>query len=184
MSCLWAADNAQHIEFPAGGTLHVKNSSGELDVEGWDQPGVEISSLESVHATIERHGNELDITSVHPKHDLEYRIRAPRNARIVIDHYIGEVYVDDMTGDIRVTDHMGDILLHLPEDHQYSIDAKSKIGDVNSDFPGDHRHTLLFGDRFAHDASTAVPKIYLRVGFGDILILKIRKPPTPAPLAR
>ena len=206
--------NTEHVDFPAGGTLHVKNSIGELDVEGWDQPGVEITTIKSskleldskererftgelarVHTTVERHGSELDIISSYPEHqvltrffrgmtdfDLEYHIKAPRNARVTIDHDVGEVYIDDMTGDIHVTNHMGDVLVHLPEDNQYSISAKSKIGTVNSDFPGHDRHTLLFGSRFAHDASAAVPKIYLRVGFGDIIVLKIRKPPTPAPL--
>lgn len=224
ISCLRAADDqpkqkaqvtaTEHAEFAAGGTLHVKNSIGELDVEGWDQSGVEITTIKSskreldsrereqaagdlarVRTTLERHGSELDITSTFPKHefltrffrgetdfDLEYHIKAPRNARVVIDHDIGEVYIDDMTSDIHVTNHMGDILLHLPQDNQYSIDAKSKIGDVNSDFPGHNRHKLLFGHFFSHEASTA-PKLYLRIGFGDIIILKIRKPATPAPLA-
>src|SRR5579864_7751349 len=93
ISCLRAADDqprqtaqvstTEHVEFAAGGTLHVKNSAGEVDVEGWDQSGVEITTVRSsqreldsrereraaeelarVHTTVERHGAELDITPV------------------------------------------------------------------------------------------------------------------------
>src|SRR5580704_17744521 len=37
----------ERFDFPAGGTLRLKNSIGELTVEGWDQPGIEITTIKS-----------------------------------------------------------------------------------------------------------------------------------------
>src|SRR5579863_4710984 len=37
----------ERLDFPSGGTLHLKNSIGELTVEGWDQAGIEITTIKS-----------------------------------------------------------------------------------------------------------------------------------------
>ena len=36
--------NTQKADFPESGTLHLKNSTGEVRIEGWDQPRVEITT--------------------------------------------------------------------------------------------------------------------------------------------
>ena len=40
--------NVQRMDFPAGGTLHIKNSRGELAIEGWDRQEVEVTVVKSV----------------------------------------------------------------------------------------------------------------------------------------
>src|SRR5580658_8212698 len=78
-----------HADFPAGGTLRLKNSTGELTIEGWDQPGVEITTtkstklaytsssperakasqvLDEVKVSEARQGDELVITTDFPRH--------------------------------------------------------------------------------------------------------------------
>jgi hypothetical protein len=220
-TCLWAADDlpkqkavvtsTEHFDLPAGVALRLNNTIGQLNVEAWDEPGVEIAIVKSskveldpkarekalqelglVKITGARHGDELVIQSDYPKHrrlarpftgmtnfDLEYNVKAPRNTRLVIDHDIGQVFVDGLTGDIHATNHMGDVELHLPQDAQYDIDARVKIGAVNSDFPGHEERKHFLGQAFAHGGSPSPHKLYLRVGAGDIIVLKIRKPPTP-----
>ena len=123
----------QTVPFPAGGTIQVNHSFGELWVEGWDRPEVEITLTKSpdelygahdqgatrltdnVKVTVNhRSDSELDIsTSVshfsrwrHPFSEegdvmLEYRIRAPRNANLVIHHKDGDVLISNMLGDIE-----------------------------------------------------------------------------------
>jgi hypothetical protein len=110
---------------------------------------------------------------------LEYRIKAPITARLTADHGTGEVHVDNLISDIHVTVLNGGMTLRLPQDGQYNIDARSDVGDVTSDFPGrKKRRPWLLGHQFV-DGTSAPHKLYLRAGFGDITILKIRKPSTP-----
>jgi hypothetical protein len=227
MSCLAQADDelrqpvrvskTETVDFPAGGALIVKNSIGQLTIEGWDQPGVEIttvkstraeyvsaerekpsSDLDRVRVTAERRGGDLVITTAFPRRRgfmghfppgrgrsfyLEYRIKAPRDARLVVEHNLGDVDVDGVTGDIRAAIRQGEIALHLPEGAQYAIDAKSRLGSVISDFPGSTQSRFFrLGHQFV-EGSQAPHKLNLRVGFGDILILKTRRPPPP-PLAQ
>jgi hypothetical protein len=223
MSCLAPADDelkqtvqvakTEHVDFPSAGALTVKNSIGELTIEGWDQPGVEITTVKSTKAEyasaerekasrdlervkigVERKGSELVITTGFPKRpslpptsifgvatnfDLVYYIKVPRDTRLNIDQEIGEVHVDDVAGDVRATTHQGTISLRLPEGARYAIDAKSSLGSVTSDFPGTTKDGLwFFGHKFS-ETSLAAHKLYLRTGFGDIVILKIRQPATP-----
>jgi hypothetical protein len=244
MSCLLFADDeprqkvhvthTERADFPTGGLLQLKNSIGELTVEGWDRPDVEITTIKSTKAayasqdrekashelhkvriSVERHGEDLVVNTDFPRRrglpsasvapgkdfgsltgiltspasllraatnfDLEYRIKAPMNARLAADHDMGEVHVDNLTSDIHVTVLNGGITLHLPQEGQYGIDAKSDVGGVNSDFPGrTKRRPWLLGHQFVQ-RTPAPHKLYLRVGFGDITILKIQKPSTPGP---
>src|SRR5579859_6174895 len=39
--------HTERSDFPAGGLLRFKHSSGELTVEGWDRPDVEITTVKS-----------------------------------------------------------------------------------------------------------------------------------------
>ncbi len=183
---LFAADS-QHMDLPSGGTLHLKHSVGEVSVVGEDRRDVEIATDAAV--TSELLGNELILSTnirehrpwawpffkqpdMHPR----YEIKAPRNARLVIEHDSGGVFIDSMSGDIDVTVHDGQITLRLPEEAQLSIDAKSKVGAVVSDFAGHDQRKHLFGHAFIGDTSQAPQKLHLRVSYGDIVILKSQQP--------
>jgi hypothetical protein len=194
--------NTDRLDFPKGGVLRVEGSIGELFVEGWDQPNMEIttvSSSENVHVKATRQGNEVVVTtalpheSMLPPHwpwadsnfDLEYHIKVPRDARLAVKHGVGEVYVDGLSGEIHATVRSGQITLRLPADGVYAIDARARLGDVESDFEGtERRGHLVFEHSLLHPASAPTQKLYLRTGFGDIVILKIRKPAPPAPLVQ
>lgn len=211
--------NTQHLDFPSGGQLRLKHSTGELTIEGWDQPGAEITTtkstkreyeaseresaareLDKVHVVAQRQGDDLVVTSAFPSHhllpppspwgsavdfDLQYDIKVPRSARLVVDHNTGEVHVDNITGEIQVADRQGLILLHLDENRQYAIDARSGLGSVNSDFPGSEKRTpLLLGHSFVENRPGTAQKLYLRIHYGDIIILRERIPQAPSPATR
>jgi len=202
------------MDFPAGGTLRLENSTGEVNIEGWDQPGIEITTIKSskddrqtldrektlkeldrVAITAKRNGNELVIATQYPHHrappyitplsrvtnfDLEYDIKVPRNAKIVVQHDAGDITVDDITGNIDAKARQGLITLRLTGDAPRAIDAKSKSGSVNSDFPGhETRNVFTFGHAFVDSASGA-QSIHLRIGFGDIILLKAHEPKSVA----
>ena len=199
-------------DFPAGGTLHLKNSVGELTIEGWDQPGMEITTitsskvaveglekdkaiklLDNVKITTERKGDEVIVSTEFPTHrkiarlfegrtdfDLEYVIKVPRAAKLTVEHTMGEVHIDDIAGEIHVTDDMGLIGVRVP-DGEYSIDAMTKIGAVNSDFPGTEQSRKWIGQTFLGDAKTSPQKLFLRVRYGDIIIMRMHQPTPPSP---
>jgi hypothetical protein len=102
---------------------------------------------------------------------LEYYIKAPMSVRLAVGHKTGEVHVENLTSDIHVTVHNGGITLRLPEG-QYNIDARSDWGDVISDFQGSKkRKPWLLGYQFVQPMAAA-HNLYLRVGFGDIMVMK------------
>jgi len=201
--------HTERADFPAGGLLQFHNSMGELTVEGWDRPDVEITTikstkdvfpatdreklsaeLEKVKISLQHQSDGLTVATDVPRQrhagpsvpfDVEYRVKAPMNARLTVAHDKGEVHVDNLTSDIHVTVRNGEITLHLPQENQYGIDAKSKLGAVISDFPGNEkRMRWSFGHTFVQETKGA-HTLYLRAGFGDIVILKYQKPAPPAP---
>jgi len=211
-------EHTERMDFPAGGTLRLSNSLGEVTVEGWDQPAVEITTFKSTnmayraderdkaagdlaHLRIEteRKGDQVVITTKFPRRqgiprpwpagvaahvDVQYQIRVPRNARITVDHNAGEVHVEDVTGDIHATTRQGVLLIHLPEQGQYAIDAKTTVGSLVSDFPGVEKRHRLLGHQVVENPPAASQRLYLRSGYGDILILRRQAPPASAPLAQ
>jgi hypothetical protein len=191
--------STQRLDMAANGILRVDGSFGELSVEGWDRPDVEVTILRTapteaelnlVQITAQRSKEDAVITTTIPKVrfpkrlvkntlpvDLEYRIKAPRGARIVIGHLYGEVHLTNLTGELHVTDKHGQITVYLAADAGYAIDAFTKLGAVDSDFPGEERpRTMKLGHTFLREAPADKPKLYLRVGYGDITILRESKP--------
>jgi hypothetical protein len=173
----------------------IRTTKREFDANG-RASGTQ--QLEKVKVATARHDDELVITTEFPAHrpfglpyplsgntgfDLEYRIKAPANTRIVADHTLGQVNIDGLVGDVQVSLAQGEILLHLPEDQQYSINAKSSSGSVNSDFSTpERRNGWPLGHHSVKENSAAPHKLDLKVGFGDIVILKTRAPKFPVPL--
>jgi hypothetical protein len=187
----------QQVDFPSGGTLRLEKSIGTLTIEGWDLPYMEITMTKpgKVAVSTARRGNEVIVQTNYPRpaiprnpliggsnFTVEYLIKVPATAKLIVHHQVGQVNVDDVFGDIDATLMQGQILLHLPQDARCIINARSTYGTVNSDFPGkEHRHHFL-GHAFINQ--TAAPhKLNLRVRSGDIVILKIQEPKEPPPLA-
>ncbi len=156
--------------------------------------------LDKVHVTTERKGDEVVIATEFPRHrdwppgnpwgrevgfGLEYQIHVPRNAKLVIErHDVGEIHVDDLTNDIAVNLLQGEVMLHLPEDGKYTIDAKTDFGHINCDFPGEEKpRRWLTGHHWVNDGSgDGAHMLNLRVGYGDVVILKTRIPKQPPSL--
>jgi hypothetical protein len=203
-------------DFPSGGTLHLKNSVGELNIEGWDETGLEITTIKSTKIAVsgaerdravklldrvkiatDRKGDEVTVSTSFPKHsrlarpfegmtdfDLEYRIKIPRNAKLTVEHAQGEVHIDDIRGEIHAVDERGLITVRVPDGH-YAIDARSKLGSVNCDFTGSEKTQRWLGHTFLAGAPADSQKIFLRVNFGDIIVIKMNQPPAPvAPLGK
>jgi hypothetical protein len=184
----------EKADFAPGGTVKIEGSAGELNIEGWDQPSVEVTvtrytwdanaarakrSLNRVQiAKPVVSGTELSIVTTHKKSlgvHVNYNIRVPRDSKLIIRHDTGDVVVYDVGGDIDATAKAGGILLQLPASGKYSIDAKNKFGgDIYSDYDGKTHYTWVFmGDKLESDAPAPAHHLRLRVRFGGITIQKM-----------
>lgn len=125
----------EHAELPANGTVRLKNSTGELTIQGWDQPGIEIATtkstrlaypsagverekasqmLDAVKVMVARQGDELVITTDFPHHQ-RFLPRPSVGARDFDLDYLIEVprgvklIVDHDSGEIHFDNVTGDI---------------------------------------------------------------------------
>ena len=160
------------VNFAPGGLIRITGSYGDVSVEGWEQPKVEVTVIKSLSygfskedqqrlervkvATDRRSDSEFSISTsapsanrfVHPFGGkgggvaLEYWIHVPRNSRLVIKHGVGMVSVSNVVGDIDASGGRGDLFVGLPGPGPYAIDAKNKFGVVSSDFAGSPRLAL------------------------------------------
>jgi len=209
----------ERVSFAPGGTIRINGSYGYLNVEGWDQPEVQVTvtksmqfdykpkqpdeatkRLDAIRTVTERKSAaELTIsTTVPSRHGdwvpfmprtttggvlVEYEIHVPRDSRLAIHHGTGSVSVSGVTGDIEASAGRGDIMLWLPPG-SYSIDAKTKLGNVSSEFEGAALSRYLIGQRFTRVNPPPSHRLYLRMGFGGITVKGILPeteiPPAPS----
>jgi len=142
MSCLLFADDepqqffqvtkTERLEFPSGGLLRLKNSIGEVMVEGWDRPDVELTTtkstkelynsqdrekalqeLDQVHVAAERHGDELVITTDFPRYGM-FKPLLRGGTRFDLDYRISvprnaRVAIEHDTGYVSLDNVTGDI---------------------------------------------------------------------------
>ena len=197
------------VSFAAGGTIRFDNSFGDLYVEGWDQPQVEMTlikvfqdynppkdaaeRLEQVKFTTEHpSANELVVGITIPPHsffrhpfggkgavDVRYELRVPRDSHLILHHGGGNILIGNVSGNIEATNREGDIVLLLPTPGPYAIDARSKMGTVISDFAGKAHVRHFIGEAFTGADANSPRKIFLRVGFGGITIKEV--PPEALP---
>jgi hypothetical protein len=110
-----------------------------------------------------------------PKHShrgvtVDYTVHVPRDSRLIVHHDYGYVWVSDVTGDIDVDSHTGDMIVMLPDPGPYSIDARTRMGSVSSDFVGKGVKQFLMGTHFARAIPAPSRRVYLRMGRGSITI--------------
>ena len=190
-----AANASQTSLFPvaAPGTVRLENSFGEVSVEGWDRPDVQVIAtrsgdrqdrVNSVKISASQEGNDVTVSTVYPPRsvflhplsrrsdvEIRYDIHAPRGSKLVIDHNSGGVNVAGIHGAIHATVVNGQITLDLAPG-AYAIDAQCSLGKVYSDFEGQDRTRRLLGDRFSREAPAPAPDLYLRARIGDIVLVQ------------
>jgi len=181
------------LDFAPGGVIRVNGSYGYLTIEGWDEPSVQITVTKCTDRLYEagqtdtaerrlglvrvmterRSSTELAINTARRRKahvTLDYRILAPRDSQLIIHHGSGFVWVAGMTGDIEAHSHSGDMILIQSATERYSIDARTRFGDVSSDFEGVDKSQFLVGDRFTHLVEEPLRRLFLRMGRGKITI--------------
>jgi hypothetical protein len=154
----------ERVDFAPGGAIEVSGSAGELNIEGWDGPGVEITvtrstyrtdtpreqdlakrQLSAIQVTAERKSpTEMTIRTAIPRRGFWARVgREGRNFQL--DYRIrvprnSKLALRHGTGDIIVTDVSGD------------IDASVRAGDIVVQLPA--------AGQYAFDAQCGVGGVY------------------------
>lgn len=191
------------IPFENGISVFLKDTFGEVEVEGWDRNEVEIRLLRSTQKkyTVEASASQarrlekikLAITNdasgkllietknipflVKNNLELKYQVKVPQAILLKVKHSIGEVQIRNIVGDIEATCKIGEVTLELPEKERYDVDARAKIGDVTSDFGGQYNRQKLVGAKLTEEANRSEPhKLYLRVGIGEVTVKKLESP--------
>lgn len=181
-------------DFAAGGTVRIEGSTGDVNIEGWDQPRVEIEVVRSqwsdranearkrlneIVVTTKREGRELTISTAHKRWigaQVSYRIHVPVNTKLVVHHGTGAVVIFGVESDIEASTKVGDVVVQLREPAKYRIDAFTKLGGIYSDFGGKVvRRRLGTGESLNPAVADAGEerKVSLRVGTGGITIQKV-----------
>jgi hypothetical protein len=202
VSPLYQQTNTEHFALAAGGTIRINDSFGELDIEGWNQPDVEVTVIKTlpydskesksskdlnavkvaterksdqevvISTTVASHGGWLSsIAKTKTKTDVwvEYHIRAPRDSKLMVRHDRGTVQVNNMAAAIDADSGGGDMIVILPDPGTRSVDARTKIGSVVSDF-GETHHMHFVGESLVTANGALSPVVRLRMGRGGITV--------------
>jgi hypothetical protein len=185
--------HTERVDLSAGGTLRLEHSFGEVTIEGWDRPEAEIATIKSpkagadtgdlakVRIEVQKQGGDVVVQTrssrrAESRVRLEYRIHVPAGAKLAVAHEAGEIHLRGVTADIRATIGHGLITLNLPKKDSFAIDARTALGAVISDVPGDVKRLRLLGHRLVQTPPAPYRQVYLRSGFGDIVILRAATP--------
>ena len=127
-----ASTHTDRFNVAAPGAIRLENSFGEVDIEGWDRPVVEVTvvrssehlqdakdrveaqrRLDSVQVTAKQTGNDIVISTVYPPrnlflHPLSRRSDIELAYRIRAPH-ASQLTIDHNSGGVNVSDVSGDI---------------------------------------------------------------------------
>ncbi len=143
----------EHVDFAPGGTIRVSGSMGQLDVEGWDRPEVEITFVKSTWRSGEakekeagtrelkrfavtmekKSATELVISTSYPSRTFTRPLRDKTD--VDLDYHIkvprdSHLVIRHDSGDVRLYDLTGE------------IDANSRAGDMLVLLPGSGHYSI------------------------------------------
>lgn len=189
----------ERIPFANGVAVHLKDTFGEVLVEGWERNEIEIElkrGTQKYYATAEhaREKRRLEKVKLAIANDnaggvvietqnmpfmknnfsLEYKVKVPQSIFLKVKHGIGEVTIKNMTSDIEATVRIGELVVEVPEAVRYDVDARAKIGEVGSAYGGQYNRQKLLGAKLTEENNRSEPhKLYLRVGIGEVDVRKM-----------
>lgn len=180
------------------GTLTLATRTGDVDIEGWDNPRLSIDAekvvesgsakkAEELYGLIGVHltGRDHDITlsTTYPKRRLwrpfrdesklsvNFTIRMPYDANLRLKCVDGDVTVSGITGKEMLDVNYGDVEVDVP--HVYGLrllDAHSWLGYVQSDLHGESEDATGFSKSVSFMNLEGTQVIVVRVRMGGVFI--------------
>jgi predicted membrane protein len=199
------AIDMQQSLFTSGGTLELKDSMGDVEIVGWDQPQVEVTvrkftertyapqEMEKALAQLERivvrtdqvADDHLVIRTEFPSWNLFTRLLGGKSNV----HLSYTIRVPKQTR-LIIRHDVGEVRVH---DVAANMDVTARIGDIDVNLPDDERYTIDAKAHIGDVSSDWCPaaqrysaegemlpdaiahRVTLRVGVGDITVRKSRR---------
>lgn len=180
----------------SSGTLIVDARLGDIQIEGWDEPRVEIEAEKVVRANsqekasalydrikiqIEGGDREVRLRTLYPsrrlwrpfrgesKLSVNFRIRMPYDANLTLHCVDGDVRVRGIAGQERLRVNFGDVEVNVPSVYRLrSLQARAWLGYVQSDLDGEESAGL--GQRLSFWNSHGEQDISVQVRMGGVYV--------------
>jgi len=178
------------------GTLTIETRIGNVQVESWDEPRLEIDAEKVVEAKDEKHAQQLYdrlqvvmtgqdkqvlLHTLYParrlwrpfrgetKLSVNFRIHMPFDANLAMKCVDGDVRVSGLVGKQQISVNYGDVEINVPSIyHLRSLDARSILGYVQSDIHGEN--SAGWGRKIMFWNSQGDQDIKVRVRMGGVYV--------------
>lgn len=178
------------------GTLTIEARTGDLQVEGWDEPRLEIAAEKVVEAKdkqraqpqyerlqviLEGQDKQVLLRTLYPprrpwrpfrdesKLSVNFRIHMPFDANLVLKCVDGDVRTTGLVGKQDIHVNYGDVEINVPSIYRLrSLDARAILGYVQSDLHGED--SAGFGRKIVFWNSDGNQDIQVRVRMGGVYV--------------
>jgi hypothetical protein len=178
------------------GTLTVQTRTGDIQVESWDEPRLQIDAEKVVEAKDQKHAQPLYeqvqvvlsgqdkqvlLRTIYPtrrlwrpfrdesKLSVNFRIHMPFDADLILKCVDGDVRVSGLVGKQEVNVNYGDVEINVPSLYRLrSLNARSLLGYVQSDLHGEN--SAGWSRRIMFWNSSGDQDIKIRVRMGGVYV--------------
>jgi hypothetical protein len=178
------------------GTLTIATRMGNVQVDGWDEPRLEIDAEKVVEAGNEKKAEPLYdqvqvvltgqdkqvlLRTLYParrlwrpfrdesKLSVNFRIHMPFDANVTLKCVDGDVRVSGLIGKQEISVNYGDVEINVPSIYRLrSLDARSILGYVQSDLHGEN--SAGWGRKIMFWNSQGDQDIKVRVRMGGVYV--------------
>lgn len=180
------------------GTLTIDTRIGDVTVEGWDYPRLEVDAEKLVRAGSKRKADvlydkigirlrgqdkQITLTTTLPprrvwrpfkgesKLTVNYTIRMPYDANLIVRCVDGDVTVHGLTKQISLRVNYGDVEVELPDAYQLrSLKAHTALGYVESDLRGVEQDSAGFERTISFVSGYGDQVVFVTVHMGGIFV--------------
>ena len=178
------------------GLLAIDTRMGDIHIEGWDEPRLEIEAEKVVRATskeaakplyerltvvLEGQDKRVVLRTIYPSRRLwrpfrgeshltvNYRIKMPFDANLVLKCVDGDVWIRGVEGKEQILVSYGDVEINIPSIQRLrSLRAHAWLGYVQSDLHGEGK--AGFGPRASYWNPSGEQDIYVKVRMGGVFV--------------
>lgn len=174
------------------GTLIVDVRTGDLQIEGWDDPHVQIEAEKTVSARtkaaaqpkfervkifLDGRDKEVRLHAIYPprrfwrpfrgesKLSVNFTIHMPYDSNLILKCVDGDIWVRGLTGQVAILDNYGEVEVDVPSiDRLKSLRAETWLGNVQSDLHGEDSAGFAQKVSFWNPAGTQAVKVKVHMG--------------------
>lgn len=180
------------------GLLSIDTRVGDIHIDGWDEPRLEIEAEKVVRAGNREAANSLygrltvvlkgqdrqvELRTLYPPRrvwqpfrgesqlSVNYTVRMPFDANLALRCVDGNVWIRGLQGKQRINVNYGDVEVDVPSlDRLRLLYAHTWLGYVQSDLHGENKGG--FGPHIIFSNPTGQQEIYVRVRMGGVFVYR------------